>query len=199
MELRGVATHLVRQKVDPLHQRAGSVNVTDLDGRLDRVVCLNCDRYSSRDLLQTELERLNPGITHRTVSARPDGDADLADSVVDSIRVPPCSACGGTLMPDVVFFGGNIPKERLDICKLALENARSLLVIGSSLQVYSGYRFCKWAAKSNKPVFLMNPGTTRADDLAIKWPVGADQGLAALLERIQARAPGTITKGSITA
>lgn len=199
MERLGFVTHLVTQNVDRLHQRAGSINVTDLHGRLDRVICLDCGVDSSRDLLQTELERLNPQITHRTVSARPDGDADLADSVVNSVQVPLCAACGGTLMPDVVFFGGSIPKERVDHCRLALEHSRSLLVIGSSLQVYSGYRFCKWAAKSNKPIFLMNPGTTRADDLGTKWSVTADLGLTALLERVQADTHQAITTGSISA
>lgn len=199
LERLGFVNHLVTQNVDRLHQRAGSAKVTDLHGRLDRVLCLDCNIDSSRDVLQGELQRLNPHITHRTVAARPDGDADLADEVVDSVQVPPCAVCGGTLMPDVVFFGGSIPKERVDSCKMALEHSRSLLVIGSSLQVYSGYRFCKWAAKSNKPIFLINPGNTRADDLAVKWRVTADQGLAALLERIQSNKHPTVEKGNISA
>ncbi|MFT4769163.1 MAG: NAD-dependent SIR2 family protein deacetylase [Glaciecola sp.] len=183
MERLGAITHVVTQNVDRLHQRAGSAKVTDLHGRLDRVICLDCKQSLSRDQLQGELERLNPGITRGTVSARPDGDADMPDSIVDSVTVPVCKQCGGTLMPDVVFFGGSIPGERVHEGQLALERARSLLVIGSSLQVYSGYRFCKWALQSDKPIFLINPGRTRADDIATKWRIGADRGLSAILER----------------
>ncbi|WOJ94197.1 NAD-dependent protein deacetylase [Congregibacter variabilis] len=183
MEAIGAITHIVTQNVDRLHQRAGSAKVTDLHGRLDRAVCLDCKTFISRDQLQSDLLRLNPGITRTTVSARPDGDADLADGIVDSVTVPCCKQCKGTLMPDVVFFGGSIPNERVLEGKLALERARCLLVVGSSLQVYSGYRFCKWARDSNKPIFLINPGLTRADDMATKWRIDADSGLQAIFER----------------
>jgi NAD-dependent SIR2 family protein deacetylase len=181
LENLGVITHIVTQNVDRLHQRAGSSTVTDLHGRLDRIFCLNCKESSGRDQIQSELERLNPSINRTMVSARPDGDADLADSMVDGITVPQCKSCGGTLMPDVVFFGGSIPSERVLEGQAALERAQSLLVVGSSLQVYSGYRFCKWARQTNKPIFLINPGVTRADDIAHKWTVEADTGLSALL------------------
>ncbi len=93
-------------------------------------------------------------------------------------------------MPDVVFFGGSIPAERVLEGKLALERSRSLLVVGSSLQVYSGYRFCKWAREHDKPIFLINPGRTRADDIASKWRIDADTGLKALLDRCTEQTPG---------
>ncbi|WOJ95753.1 NAD-dependent protein deacetylase [Congregibacter brevis] len=188
LEHKGFLSHIVTQNVDRLHQRAGSTKVTDLHGRLDRVVCLSCKTFFSRDLLQKDLEHLNPGINHSTVSARPDGDADMPDQTVESVKVPKCRECEGTLMPDVVFFGGSIPAKRVTESKLALERSNSLLVIGSSLQVYSGYRFCKWAAAANKPIFLMNPGKTRADDMAKKWQVDADTGLESLLAATREKA-----------
>ncbi|EAQ97909.1 NAD-dependent protein deacetylase [Congregibacter litoralis] len=181
LEHHGLVSHIVTQNVDRLHQRAGSIRVTDLHGRLDRVRCLGCETLSSRDVLQKALERLNPHINHTTIEARPDGDADMPDAMVEGITVPSCDLCDGTLMPDVVFFGGSIPGSRVEQCKQVLEHSNSVLVVGSSLQVYSGYRFCKWAAKAGKPVFLMNPGQTRADDMATKWSVDADTGLDALL------------------
>lgn len=189
LEHRGLVSHIVTQNVDRLHQRAGSIKVTDLHGRLDRVGCLDCDRFSSRDVLQKKLEQLNPGINHTSIEARPDGDADMPDTTVEGITVPSCEVCKGTLMPDVVFFGGSIPGARVEQCKQMLEQSNSVLVVGSSLQVYSGYRFCKWAAKAEKPVFLMNPGQTRADDMARKWSVDADTGLDALLRLSSNRDP----------
>jgi NAD-dependent SIR2 family protein deacetylase len=186
LESLGAITSLVTQNVDRLHQRAGSRQVTDLHGRLDRVVCLACSSICSRDQLQTVLERLNPWLSHSTVTARPDGDADLPDAVVDRITVPGCAHCGGVLMPDVVFFGGNIPAERVLDARQTLERSRSLLVVGSSLQVYSGYRFCRWASASGQPIFLINPGLTRADALARKWSIDADTGLNQILEALQA-------------
>jgi NAD-dependent SIR2 family protein deacetylase len=102
-------------------------------------------------------------------------------------------------MPDVVFFGGNIPGKRVLDSQLALQRAKSLLVVGSSLQVYSGYRLCKWAVQSEKPVFLINPGHTRADDLGLKWATDADTGLQALLERIKPLATATTATGSESA
>ncbi len=175
-------THIVTQNVDRLHQRAGSQDVVDLHGRLDRVRCLDCEVTVCREAIQGRLECLNPGLAGVGADVRPDGDADLPDEVVDSVQVPPCEACGGVLMPDVVFFGGSVPADRLRTCRDALDRARGLLVIGSSLQVYSGYRFCRWAAEAGKPIFLINPGTTRADHLGRRWQTGADEALAEIVE-----------------
>lgn len=188
LEQNGHLAHTVTQNVDRLHQRAGSQQVTDLHGRLDRVTCLNCHVFTSRDAMQEELLAANPHITGNS-NLRPDGDADLAESVVDSVSVPACGACGGVLMPDVVFFGGSIPKERIHASQAALEQSRSLLVVGSSLQVYSGYRFCRWANAQNKPVLLLNPGETRADALGVKWRTDADTGLAQILRALASTVP----------
>ena len=143
LQRRGLVSQVVTQNVDRLHQRAGSDDAIDLHGRLDRVLCLQCDVALSRDALQEELLACNPWLARPVSSARPDGDADLAEHEVDAVKVPDCAACGGTLMPDVVFFGGSIPRTRIDACRAALNGAGALLVIGSSLQVYSGYRFVR--------------------------------------------------------
>jgi NAD-dependent SIR2 family protein deacetylase len=186
LEARGRVRHVVTQNVDRLHQRAGSRNVTDLHGRLDRVRCLGCESYSDRQTMQARLEEANRDLREasRRAEVRPDGDADLPDDLVAGVRVPPCERCGGVLMPDVVFFGGSIPKARVMACRRELEQSAALLVIGSSLRVYSGFRFCRWAAELGLPIFLLNPGTTRADDLGRKWTEDADTALLRLEEAL---------------
>lgn len=156
---------LITQNVDRLHQRAGSERVIDLHGRLDRVRCLDCGGSHCRNAVQQQLEQANddPGMA---VAPRPDGDADLPDALERRFVVPPCPDCTGTLMPDVVFFGGTVPRERVQACMAALERSDALLVVGSSLQVFSGFRFCRRASELGKPVAIINPGTTRADNLA---------------------------------
>lgn len=166
LEQQGRVELLVTQNVDRLHQRAGAQQVVDLHGRLDRVICLDCGAGYYRDYVQQHLERLNPDHQGFHAQARPDGDADLSEEQVAGIRVFDCEACGGTLMPDVVFFGGSIPRVRVDHCEQALIAADGLLVIGSSLQVYSGFRFCRQAHQQGKPIVIVNEGTTRADELA---------------------------------
>jgi len=157
---------LITQNVDRLHQRAGSQRVIDLHGRLDRVRCFDCGAGFERDAIQQRLLALNPHNAQPSQALRPDGDADLSDELVASIQVPHCSACGGLLMPDVVFFGGTIPRERVSACEAALSRADALLVVGSSLQVYSGFRICRQAIDQGKPLVIANEGTTRADDIA---------------------------------
>jgi NAD-dependent SIR2 family protein deacetylase len=167
LERAGHVSAVITQNVDRLHQRAGSQQVIDLHGRLDRVRCLGCDTLHCREAVQRELRRLNPARVHQVVSpARPDGDADLPDELVATFRVPACPDCNGVLMPDVVFFGGTVPRERVNSCMQLLADADALLTVGSSLQVFSGFRFCRRAAETAKPIAIINPGTTRADDLA---------------------------------
>ena len=157
---------LATQNVDGLHQRAGHREVVDLHGRLDKVKCTHCGRVVDRATLQLKLEELNP-VWHATVRAiRPDGDADVDDYVVDQMRVPPCEICGGVLMPDVVFFGGTVPRERVNRISAAIARADGLLVAGSSLMVFSGFRFVRQAHALGKPVAILNRGKTRGDELA---------------------------------
>ena len=165
-ERSGRTTLIVTQNVDRLHQAAGSEHVVDLHGRLDRVRCLDCGAGYERDRVQHELEKLNPRHRDFEAMARPDGDADLSAQQVSNIKIWDCEACGGVLKPDVVFFGGTVPKERVIRCQEALTAADGLLVIGSSLQVFSGFRFCRQALEQGKPLVILNEGATRADDIA---------------------------------
>lgn len=165
LESRGKVSTLITQNVDRLHQRAGHQNVIDLHGRLDKVICLDCARDFERGHLQQRLLALNPQLEQAVAELGPDGDADVEDRLVDNIICPPCENCQGVLMPDVVFFGGSVPKPRLRQAMDALAKADALLVVGSSLMVYSGFRFCKKALELQKPICVINQGKTRADDI----------------------------------
>ncbi len=165
LEQRGVINLIISQNVDRLHQRAGSRAVIDLHGRLDRVHCLDCGQILDRNRVQDQLRADNPGLPSLDGPSRPDGDADIGPAAVAAVSVPHC-ACGGILKPSVVFFGGSVPKERVRQCEQAVEQADGLLVAGSSAQVFSGFRFCRLAAKLGKALVVLNPGQTRADPLA---------------------------------
>ncbi|WP_426703107.1 NAD-dependent protein deacetylase [Rhodanobacter sp. Col0626] len=165
LEQQGKSTLLLTQNVDRLHQAAGSENVIDLHGRLDRVRCLGCEERLSRVDFQGELLRLNPDWADLDATDAPDGDADLDGQDFSRFQVPSCPHCAGLLKPDVVFFGENVPRERVDAGMQALHEADAMLVIGSSLMVYSGYRFAHAAARAGKPIAAVNMGHTRADPL----------------------------------
>lgn len=169
LEAAGHIQLLVTQNVDRLHQRAGHHRVVDLHGRLDRVRCLHCGQFESRNALQKRLLGANPALEFTAVGLAPDGDAWVADKQIAALQVPSCIRCEGVIMPDVVFFGGVVPSGRVSEAREALENADALLVVGSSLTVYSGFRFCRFAAELGKPIVVINRGTTRADPmLALK-------------------------------
>ena len=156
---------LLTQNVDGLHQAAGSRNVIDLHGRLDQVRCLGCERRSAREDFQRELERRNPDWVGLDAVDAPDGDADLEALDFSTFAVPACTYCGGMHKPDVVFFGENVPRDRVERAVAHLDAADAMLVVGSSLMVFSGYRFARAAARAGKPVAAINLGRTRADDL----------------------------------
>ena len=157
---------LLTQNVDGLHQRAGSRNVVDLHGRLDGVVCLQCRALSSRAELQGRLAEANPDWTHLEATTAPDGDADLDGHDFTLFTVPACEGCGGMLKPDVVFFGENVPRDRAVRAGEALKGSDAMLVVGSSLMVYSGFRFARMAHEAGIPLAILNRGRTRADELA---------------------------------
>lgn len=165
LEQRGGLGLLLTQNVDGLHQAAGSARVIDLHGRIDAVRCLACAHRQSRQQLQAELLALNPDWAALGAATAPDGDADLDGLDFSGFRVPPCPSCGGLLKPDVVFFGENVPGERVEAALRELAAADALLVLGSSLMVYSGYRFAQAAAAQGKPIAAVNLGLTRADPL----------------------------------
>ncbi len=165
LEAGGHVATLVTQNVDRLHQRAGSRDVIDLHGRLDRVSCLDCGDDTPRDDFQQRLERRNPHWRFGEVPTTPDGDVDLGDADYASFDVPVCRLCGGVLKPSVVFFGETIPAATTRAANDALEAADGLLVVGSSLMVFSGFRFARRMAEKGLPVAAVNLGKTRADDL----------------------------------
>jgi NAD-dependent SIR2 family protein deacetylase len=182
LETLGRQQVLLTQNVDRLHQRAGSRNVIDLHGRMDVVRCLACGERSDRDVLQEALLARNPGWIDVESRPAPDGDADLASVDYSGFDVPGCARCGGLLKPDVVFFGENVPRERVESALEHLALADALLVIGSSLMVYSGFRFARMAAQSGKPIAAVNLGRTRADDLlSLKIDRSCADALAFLL------------------
>ncbi len=166
LEAAGILSGVITQNVDRLHQASGAQKVIDLHGRLDRARCLECGQYESRATIQGRLERLNKLPEVSEAALRPDGDADLSEAFIHAFRVPICQHCDGTLMPDVVFFGGTVPRDTVDTCFELINNAQGLMVIGSSLSVYSGYRFCRHAVSQNKPLVILNRGKTRADSLS---------------------------------
>ena len=165
LERQGRIVQLVTQNVDGLHQAAGSRNVIDLHGRIDVVRCMGCDRRLGREELQMELMRRNPGFAALDAVTAPDGDADLDGVRFDAFDVAGCDACGGLLKPDVVFFGEGVPGDRVRQAMAAADASDAMLVVGSSLMVYSGYRFARAMAEAGKPIAAVNLGRTRADDL----------------------------------
>ena len=166
LEAAGLVTGIITQNVDRLHQAAGSERVVELHGALAEVRCLNCGALSSRRTLQERLTQLNPGWSARAADLAPDGDANLPRSATRSFRVPDCRSCGGILKPHVVFFGENAASNRVEEAWSLLAASDALLVAGSSLTVYSGFRFVRQAAQTDRPVGIVNLGETRGTPLA---------------------------------
>ena len=214
---RGRLAGVITQNVDGLHQAAvdglhqaavdglhragagglhragaGGAGVTELHGSLHRVICLSCGQRTARADLHRRLEAANPGWGATSAALiNPDGDAVLADAATESFRVVGCPACQGVLKPDVVFFGENVPRARVEACYTLVERASSLVVLGSSLTVMSGLRYVRHAAKLGRPVVIVNQGTTRGDPYAaatLDAPLG--QALTAL---VAALGPGPTT------
>lgn len=185
LEQKGISELLISQNVDNLHQRAGSEKVIDLHGNLSRVVCLQCGGLSTRASLQQRMLEANSNFTQVLAEIRPDGDAAVDEVLIEQFNPPYCSHCGGDLMPDVVFFGGVVPSTRVETCMNALSQADALVVVGSSLKVYSGFRFCVKAKEWGKGLALINPGWTRADDLAdLKITEPCAQALTSLVAQL---------------
>ncbi|MEB3020657.1 NAD-dependent protein deacetylase [[Mycobacterium] crassicus] len=188
LEAAGVVTGVVTQNVDLLHTKAGGRRVVDLHGSYATVVCLACGITMSRMTLAEQLEELNPGFLERAenlggIAVAPDADAVVADTA--SFRYVDCHRCGGMLKPDIVYFGENVPKDRVERAFSVVDDADALLVAGSSLTVFSGYRFVRHAAARGVPVAIVNRGPTRGDDLAaIKFDAGCSAALAVLAEEL---------------
>lgn len=156
---------VITQNVDRLHQKANTLNTTDLHGRVDQIICMSCSQQRPRQWMHDRCSQQNPGFLEFSATAAPDGDADL-ETDFSQFQVPSCESCGGILKTDVVFFGDSVPKARVEACRQLLRESNALLVIGSSLMVYSGYRFARQSAESNQAIALLGLGKNRADDLA---------------------------------
>jgi NAD-dependent SIR2 family protein deacetylase len=179
---QGVVAGIITQNVDGLHQAAGARDVIELHGGLDHVVCLDCGARSSRALMHERLRAVNGEVVAEITRINPDGDVELADELVASFGLVGCECCGSdVLKPDVVFFGENVPRERVTRCFELVDRASSLLVLGSSLTVMSGLRFVHRAAAGGIPVAIVNEGVTRGDEYA---EVKLDRPLGETLARL---------------
>ena len=180
LQAGGKISTIITQNVDRLHQSAGSKNVLDLHGRLDQVTCLNCAKIYRRSFIQVSLKSQNPFL-EESENINPDGDARIESSFLGDVKIPPCKTCGGILKPNVVFFGDSVDKNLVEEAYQSVTNAHALLVIGTSLSIFSGFRFLRHAAKLKLPVIVINPGRFRGKELTnIYLPHNADDVLSLL-------------------
>jgi NAD-dependent SIR2 family protein deacetylase len=184
LERAGAVTGIITQNVDGLHHRADSQTVVELHGSLGRLRCMGCNRSEARTGFQERLLAHNSEFTGWNATTAPDGDAEVTDEQLQSFRVPACQACGGVLKPDVVLFGETVPKRRVDDAWALYKEGEALLVVGSSLAVFSGYRFALRAAKDGRPVAIVNVGPTRADQQAT---VKVEESAAVVLVSLRSR------------
>ena len=166
-ERMGLLRECITQNVDVLHEAAGHHSVLHLHGTIEAVLCTACGHRYERQEIQKAIETLNGINETQTIDApRPDGDIPVSDEWIEQFQVPDCGRCGGFLKPDVVFFGGNLAPETKEAALMAVDEASALVVVGSSVQVFSGYRLCRRAAERGIPILLINPGQGRADEIA---------------------------------
>ena len=190
LEHAGVVTGVITQNVDLLHTKAGSRRVVNLHGTYAQVICLDCGQTMARAVLAELLEAANPGFVERAeaiggIAVAPDADAIVGDTT--RFRIIDCVSCGGMLKPDIVYFGENVPKDRVEQAYSLVDDADALLVAGSSLTVWSGYRFVRHAAAHGIPIAIINRGPTRGDDLAtVKIDNGCSPMLALLADELPA-------------
>jgi len=179
---------VITQNVDRLHQAAGQENVIDLHGRLDRVVCLHCGDFSARTALQERLAQMNPWLGEASFTPAPDGDADilLDAETIANVRVPACAHCAGVLKPDVVFYGDSVPRIIVESAYGLVDASDGVLVVGTSLMVFSSFRFCRRAQEQGIAMAAINAGKTRADDLlALKVIARCEEVLPGLVARLR--------------
>jgi NAD-dependent SIR2 family protein deacetylase len=185
LEEAGIARGVITQNVDRLHHKAGSQRVVELHGALAEVRCMQCDHIFDRDDMQRELRSRNPDWVTEARALHPDGDAELPEEVPDDYDIPACPKCDGILKPDVVFFGENVRSDVVNRAWRLMGRSDAILVVGSSLTVYSGYRFVRRARERRKPVAIINLGETRADEDAwVKVEAQAGPATSRLVERL---------------
>lgn len=190
LEGAGLVTGVITQNVDGLHQVAGSTRVVDLHGRLDRVMCLHCGSRSTREDVDRRLGQVNAEWRTTVLAHNPDGDVDIPDADLDRFTMVDCTDCAGPLKPDVVYFGDSVPRDRVEESCALVDAASTVLVLGTSLHVYSGRRFVVRAVERGIPVAVVNQGPTRADDDAV---VRIDAPLGSTLSVLVARVGASST------
>lgn len=193
LEKAGRITGVITQNVDGLHGAAGSQRLVELHGSIHFVRCLSCGDRSERAALQKTLIDRNPTLSHATFETAPDGDADIEARLYEGFVIPTCARCGGVIKPDVVFFGENVARSVVDAAWQTLADAEALLVVGSSLALYSGLRFLRGAAARNLPIAIVNLGPTRGDELAA---VRMNAAVGPVLQAIAATATATAAQRS---
>ncbi|MCU1509918.1 MAG: NAD-dependent deacetylase [Glaciihabitans sp.] len=182
LEAASIINGIITQNVDGLHLRAGSQRVVDLHGSMDRVRCMQCGQYYARRDISASISEANPWLSEpEAFVLAPDGDAEITD--VDRFVVPECTVCGGTLKPDVVFFGEFVPREKFIEASALVQKAGALLIVGSSLVVNSGIRLLDQASRKKLPIVIINRGLTKGDSRAtVKIDAGTSETLVALTE-----------------
>ena len=188
LQKHALTSQIVTQNVDRLHSIAGASEVIDLHGRLDRIVCLDCKAVSSRAAYQSRLVSRNQELAQYAAAYLPDGDAILEDFDLAKVSIPVCENCGGVVMPDVVFFGGTVPGARVEQAYGSLAKSDGVLVIGSSLTVYSGYRFPRWAHQQGIPLYAVNQGQIRGREMFEHIvPMACEVALPLLVDQLVSR------------
>jgi len=189
LQAAGRIAGVITQNVDALHDEAGSLEVIELHGSLQRVLCLDCGQRSQRDAIQQQLEAHNPYLAGVDAVQAPDGDTLLEPAFEERFQVPRCPYCDGDrLKPDVVFFGENVAQTTAARALNAVHEAAGLLVVGSSLMAYSAFRLCRVMADRGKPLIAINLGKTRADELLdLKIEASCEQLLPLLTQRLNAQ------------
>lgn len=183
LEQAGTVAALITQNVDRLHHAAGSQRVTELHGALADVICLDCPAEEDRESVQSRMRALNPGWLDGPSPMAPDGDADLPDALIERFVPPTCLSCGGPLKPKVVFFGDHVARPIVEAAYAQIDAADALLVVGTSLLVFSGYRFLLRACERKIPIVIVNRGPVRGEErAALKLEAAAGQTLTAIAE-----------------
>jgi NAD-dependent SIR2 family protein deacetylase len=183
LEASGVVTQIITQNVDGLHRAAASHRIIELHGALSEVCCLACGAIEARDAVHARTVRANSAWI-ATAGMAPDGDADIAEDAIAAFSPPVCSSCGGDLRPRVVFFGENVPRAVVDAAFECVDGAEALLVAGTSLAVFSGYRFLRRAAERGIPIAIVNRGPVRGEERAA---IKIEGSTGEVLSRVAAR------------
>jgi NAD-dependent SIR2 family protein deacetylase len=198
LEARGTVTRVITQNVDRLHHAAGSRSVIELHGALAEVVCLDCGTLEERDSVQARMHDTNRSWREGAAALAPDGDAEIADEAIEGFQVPACIRCGGALKPRVVFFGENVARELVAEAFACVDDADALLVAGTSLAVFSGYRFLRRARERGVPIAIVNRGPVRGEEeAAIKIEASTGAVLCQIADRLErAAAPERRSPGN---